>query len=165
MGALASATFRLAGGEEFELHLKPGTGTGFLGVQNVSVTASTRPRFARRMALALSRCPPASQCSLQHGGMPRPSRRVTTARWKGLLSRLPARRCAAVNSHPKLSLSPHLVCKRDGRQVVGRRRFSSRSRSDRTENGLLLSRLAGMLRMCALVRCAAVQAVAVVVCL
>ena len=32
---LASATFRLAGGEEFELHLKPGTGTGFLGVQNV----------------------------------------------------------------------------------------------------------------------------------
>ena len=32
---LASATFRLAGDEEFELQIKPGTGTGFKGVQEV----------------------------------------------------------------------------------------------------------------------------------
>ena len=32
---LASATFRLAGDEDFELQIKPGTGTGFKGVQEV----------------------------------------------------------------------------------------------------------------------------------
>ena len=32
---LASATFRLAGDEEFGLHLNPGTRTGFLSVQDV----------------------------------------------------------------------------------------------------------------------------------
>ena len=32
---LASATFRVAGDEEFELQVKPGTGTGFKGVQEV----------------------------------------------------------------------------------------------------------------------------------
>ena len=32
---LASATFRVAGDEEFELQIKPGTGTGFKGVQEV----------------------------------------------------------------------------------------------------------------------------------
>ena len=157
---LASATFRLAGGEEFELHLKPGTGTGFLGVQNVGDSVY-QAKIRKKDGVGFVSLPASKSVLLAAWWYAKAFKARHDGTLEGPSFKAACTEVRGRELSPKLSLSPHLVCKRDGRQVVGRRRFSSRSRSDRTENGLLLSRLAGMLRMCALVRCAAVQAVAV----